>query len=375
MNSAVFLKGLTRLHCAMSAVSGLRHLALISLSVLAICGGCRGRRVQSSLHAEGPPARAIADLWWIMLVVLGCYTLAVFALAAYGVFRSPQHTNSGEAAKRPSFFRSTRLVVVGGIVLPTLILVPLLIYSTSATAALRHQPANLTIRVTGHRWWWEVQYPDLQFETANQLVIPAGQPVLLELATEDVIHSFWVPQLHGKTDMLPGRISTSWLLAEQPGVYRGQCAEYCGGQHAHMAFEVIALPQPQFVDWWNHGGGELPTLEDEGAQSHESSGLSAFFRHGCAACHAIAGTAAVGEVGPELSDLGDRRMLAAATLPNNRENLFEWLQNPQAIKPGVKMPATAASEAELWTIVDYLLQLKSGRVNRLGGRADSETRP
>lgn len=349
-----------------------KQSAQVALCVVTACVllGCRGERIQSSLHAEGPAARSVAQLWWVLFSVLGIYTLAVFGLVAVGILFRDEMSSTSKATtpKQKSspgwidrsflgsnFFGSTRLVVLGGIILPALILVPLLVYSSVATASLRMRDSGLVIQVIGHRWWWEVKYPEQQLESANQLVIPVGEPVRIELTSGDVIHSFWVPQLHGKSDMLPGRTTHSWLLAERPGVYRGQCAEYCGTQHALMAFEVIALPQEQFVDWVNAGGQPLERAEAPPTQ--RSAGEVAFFRHGCSACHAIAGTAAVGQVGPDLSDLADRRMLAAATLPNTRDNLLAWLRDPQAIKPGAKMPPTEATDEELESIVEFLESL------------------
>jgi cytochrome c oxidase subunit II len=356
---------------------------MVACLAIGVVTGCRGDRVQSTLHAAGPPARAVADLWWVMFAVLGIYTLAVFAITGYGIWRKPPAATDDQTPEKNEFFGSTKLILLGGIILPTLILVPLLIYSSAATASMRYRPSGLTIRVIGHRWWWEVQYPDHHIETANQLVVPVGQPVRLELAAGDVIHSFWVPQLHGKTDMLPGKVTVTWLLAERPGIYRGQCAEYCGLQHALMAFEVLAVPPAEFVQWLNHAGptGQRPTGQRQAVQQPAGEGAletnavqhpgeAAFFRHGCAACHAIAGTAALGRMGPDLSDLADRRMLAAATLLNTREDLFRWLKDPQSIKPGVKMPATLASDEELWDMVDYLMELKSGKLTLPGGTSD-----
>lgn len=350
--------------------------ATIGLALLLL--GCQGDRTQSALHPAGPAAEAVARLWWVLLSVLGVYSLVVFVLTLIAIFHQPQSqplSQTSDSSKRPVRDGKT-FILIGGVVLPAFILVPLLLYSVSATAALRMRDSGLTIQVVGHRWWWEVVYPEQRIVTANELVIPVGEPVRLELTASDVIHSFWVPQLHGKTDMLPGQTTVSWLEASRPGIYRGQCAEYCGMQHAHMAFEVIALAPDDFVAWLNQhtsqssiaslGGTasmatKTPATARERVQSAPATaGEQAFFKHGCAVCHAIQGTQAVGRAGPDLTLVAGRKALAAATLPNTRDNLLAWLIDPQAFKPGVKMPPTHAPVTEIEAIVDYLLSLDGG---------------
>jgi len=350
--------------------------ATIGLALLLL--GCQGDRTQSALHPAGPAAEAVARLWWVLLSVLGVYSLVVFVLTLFAIFHQPQSqplSQSSDSSKRPVRDGKT-FILIGGVVLPAFILVPLLLYSVSATAALRMRDSGLTIQVVGHRWWWEVVYQEQRIVTANELVIPVGEPVRLELTASDVIHSFWVPQLHGKTDMLPGQTTVSWLEASRPGIYRGQCAEYCGMQHAHMAFEVIALPPDDFVAWLNQHtsqssiasiGGTASMATKTPATARErvpstpaTAGEQAFFKHGCAVCHAIQGTQAVGRAGPDLTLVAGRKALAAATLPNTRDNLLAWLIDPQAFKPGVKMPPTHAPVTEIEAIVDYLLSLDGG---------------
>lgn len=324
----------------------LRWRAALVLLPLLLVAGCRGDRVQSSLHPSGPAAEAVARLWWVLLAILGIYSVAVFALTLVAIFRrqADEPTSSGGGRA---------FILVGGVILPAIILVPLLIYSVSATAALRMRDGGLTIRVVGHRWWWEVEYPEQNIVTANEIYIPVGEPVRLEMTASDVIHSFWVPQLHGKTDMLPDHVTVSWLQADRPGVYRGQCAEYCGTQHAHMAFEVIALPPEEFVAWLARN----TATRREPLAPAARTGEQAFFQHGCAVCHAIQGTLAVGRAGPDLTLIGARKTLAAATLPNTGENLLAWIIDPQAFKPGVKMPPTHAPVEDLELIVAYLQTL------------------
>jgi cytochrome c oxidase subunit 2 len=215
-----------------------------------------------------------------------------------------------------------------------------------------------TVEITGHQWWWEVNYvgndgPSRNFTTANEIHIPTGQPVEVKLKTADVIHSFWVPALTGKTDLIPGQTNDSWMEADHPGTYRGQCTEYCGQQHAHMAFAVIADPPDQFKAWWNH------QLETASAADPKpiTDGENAFIAK-CGICHSVRGTRAGGVVGPDLSHLMQRRTIAANTIPNTPGYLSAWIADPQHIKPGNFMPRLDISAADLTRIRNYLATLQ-----------------
>src|SRR6056297_2341875 len=246
--------------------------------------GCQGQRTQSALHPAGPAAAAIAQLWWILLTVLGLYALAVFALTLMAIFRrgsKPLNASTHHASSQAARFPGRRLILGGGVILPAMILVPLLLYSLSTTTQLRMQESGLTIRVVGHRWWWEVEYPEQGIVTANQLTIPVGQPVRLELTSADVIHSFWVPQLHGKMDLIPGKTNEFWIQALRPGIYRGQCAEYCGQQHAHMGLEVHALPPADFVQWLSDHQQPVALAEESEPSDVVTRGKQLFLQHGC----------------------------------------------------------------------------------------------
>jgi cytochrome c oxidase subunit II len=234
------------------------------------------------------------------------------------------------------------------------VLTPVFLLSLNASATLNRKPEGLTIRVIGHMWWWEVRYPEQRIVTANEIHIPAGQPVRLELTSADVIHSFWVPRLHGKRDLIPGLETVFWIQADEPGVYRGQCAEYCGTQHANMAFHVVALPKEQFDAWLAAPGKARPSP----ANADGSPGYRVFLKAGCGQCHAIDGTPAIGTAGPDLTHVGSRGSIGAGMLPNNRGNLAGWVANPQAIKPGAKMPRTYLSGDDLMALVSYLEGLK-----------------
>ena len=215
---------------------------------------------------------------------------------------------------------------------------------------------RFTIEITGQQWWWEVRYvsddPSRIFETAHEIHVPVGEPVRLRLRSEDVIHSFWVPAVAGKTDLIPGQTNETWIQADTPGVYRGQCAEYCGRQHAHMALRLFADPPEEFEAWWNRQLEAAKPPETEIAQVGQTH-----FVLRCGACHTVRGTAAGGAVGPDLTHLLSRTTLAANMLPNDVAHLSGWIANPQFIKPESKMPNLELSGPQLDAIRSYLLTL------------------
>jgi cytochrome c oxidase subunit II len=234
------------------------------------------------------------------------------------------------------------------------VLTPLYLLSLKTSASLRVPQEGFTVRVVGHKWWWEVRYPQQGIVTANEIHIPVGQPVRLELTSADVIHSFWVPRLNGKRDLIPGLETEFWIHADEPGVYRGQCGEYCGTQHANMAFEVIALAPAEFAAWL----AARPQPRRQLPPQNESRGLQIFLRSGCSQCHTVQGTQATGNVGPDLTRFGSRQTIAAAMRPNTRDNLAAWISDPQVIKPGARMPRTDLTADDLETLLDYLEDLQ-----------------
>jgi cytochrome c oxidase subunit 2 len=245
-----------------------------------------------------------------------------------------------------------------GVVLTFIALVVYAVWNYEVLAAVATPPADsaFTVKVIGHRWWWEVQYGahggEPGFATANEMHIPVGKPVKVELATADVIHSFWVPALTGKMDTIPGQQNVTWLQADKPGVYRGQCTEYCGLQHAHMAFLVIAAPETQF-EAWRRTQLRAPRTPAENEAPAAARGQQVFMQH-CAVCHTVRGTMAMGRIGPDLSHLMERRTLAAGTLPNTASNLSAWLSDPQHVKPGNLMPTLDLSAPELASLRNFL---------------------
>ncbi|MEZ4732770.1 MAG: cytochrome c oxidase subunit II [Caldilineaceae bacterium] len=302
--------------------------------------------------AAGRAAVEINRLWWLFLwlgsAVYGAVMGYLF-LALYRRRRQPASDGVGSGG-------STRTVIWGGIVMPSLVLLVVYGFTVRTLWALAPQPTDeeLVIEVIGHQWWWEVRYPEQTIITANEVHIPVGQPVRVQLTSADVIHSFWVPELHGKLDMIPGRTNTFWLEAERPGDYWGICAEFCGIQHAKMLFLVVATPPEEFAAWLTAQQQAPPPPTDALAQQ----GQQIFLESTCARCHAIAGTPANGRLGPDLTHLAGRRTLGAGILENNLGNLSGWLANPQHIKQGNLMPASILSSEELQALLAYLQTLE-----------------
>jgi cytochrome c oxidase subunit II len=309
----------------------------------------------SPLDPHSPASHHIATLWWWMLVVAGIVFLGAVAMLVVGWFRRdrPGLPFLGENEKL-----NTGLVVLFGMAIPIVILVALFIVSDLVLLPETDAPAAgstaMTVTVIGHQWFWEVRYEGDGAETANEIHIPARTPVNLVVRSADVIHSFWVPELNRKIDMIPGQANNIELYAESPGVFRGQCAEFCGLQHAHMAFRVYAEPPPKFEAWL----ANIRRPAREPATPLARQGQRTFMRDGCAACHTIAGTEAQGTVGPNLTHLAGRETLAADTIPNTPGYLFRWIQNPQSVKPGAKMPGLGLGKKKYEAIVAYLTELR-----------------
>jgi cytochrome c oxidase subunit II len=256
--------------------------------------------------------------------------------------------------------RSMRTPVIVATAATAIILFVFLVLDLSVGRAITRNPGPeaLQVRVTGHQWWWEIQYrdslPQNWATTANEIYIPVGRPVLFELRSADVIHSLWPPNLNGKRDLIPGNENSIWFQADSAGVYRGQCAEFCGHQHAKMAFLIIADPPDTFSAWLVRQRDTAMTPTD----SLTLRGQEVFLASSCVMCHAIGGTPAGSRIGPDLTHLASRRTIAAGTLSNTRGNLAGWIVNPQAIKPGVKMPANNLKPDDLQALLTYLESLK-----------------
>jgi cytochrome c oxidase subunit 2 len=262
------------------------------------------------------------------------------------------------AQDQPEAPDATKVVVVGGLIFPAVTLLVVFALTQNTLAALFAQDRNiqedLVVEVIGHQWWWEVRYPNQQFTTANEIRIPVGQTVRVLLTSEDVIHSFWVPRLHGKLDLNPGLVNTMWLHADQAGDYWGECAEFCGLQHAKMQFVVVAEPSDRFAAWLERQQAPAPEPADPFIQE----GQQIFLGSACVYCHAIKGTNASGDLGPDLTHLASRRTLGAGILPNTRGNLAGWIIDAHGIKPGNLMPPMDLSGSELQAMLAYLETLE-----------------
>lgn len=310
---------------------------------------------QSALEPAGPDAMVIDQLGWTMTVGSFVIFAAVMVLVARA-WRARGHV-------------SPRVWIVGGgLLLPLVILTALLAWSLASTAQLTRPSSLVPLRVavTGKMWWWEVRYVDpatgRDVVLANEIRLPVGQPVYLALTTSDVIHSFWVPALAGKVDMVPGRVHGLTVKADRAGTWRGQCAEFCGTQHAKMALHVVAQPRAEFDAWL--AAQARPAAAPATAQL--ARGRQAFLDRKCAACHTVrgvtegfAGRVDEGAAGPDLTHVGSRLYLAAGTLPTHQGTLAGWIADPHAIKPGVRMPAASGLEgAELRALAAWLESLK-----------------
>lgn len=335
---------------------------------LAGCGGPHSAFADPASDA----AAAIEWLWWVLFAVCLFVFVAVLVGWTYAVLRR-RRTDDGVESEG----RSLTWILVAGALIPAILLTGLTVATirTSDRVAGAGSSADLlVIELIGHQFWWEARYPESGAVTANEIHVPAGRPVRLRLTTNDVIHSVWIPRLHGKLDMTPGRATELVLHPEEPGVYRGFCAEFCGNQHAHMGLRVVAQSEEEFSRWLAHNAAPAgaPGVEpgaEPGADRDVSAaadggralGEELFERHECHLCHRIRGAPypePVEDVGPDLTHLASRRTLAAVTMENSTENLAAWILDPHRIKPGVRMPATPMPEEELRALVRYLEGLR-----------------
>ncbi|ABY28524.1 cytochrome c oxidase subunit II [Methylorubrum extorquens] len=314
--------------------------------------------VQSPLNPVSPQARDLLWLFWTFTGVLAAIWLAVM-LALAASLRARREAGADPLATDPQRERRTTILVTGLAVATGLVVLVLTGLSYAGQRRLfGEEEAGVTIRVLGHQWWWELQYadadPSRSFSTANEIHVPVGVPVLLNLESTDVIHSFWVPSLMGKVDLIPGRTNTLRFTAERAGIYRGQCAEFCGLQHAKMGLLVIAEEPDAFERW--RAAQIRPRVQPN--QDESKAGEAAFVAAPCSMCHQVRGTSAAGRNGPELTHVGSRLTLAAGTLPMSRGNLAAWIVDPHGIKPGVNMPLVKLDPGALNTISAYLEGLK-----------------
>ncbi len=293
-------------------------------------------------------------MFWVSTAIFAIVLAFVFAALARGLRRFQSGALSSASPE------ALTRAVAAAVAVTVAILFGLLVASvwTGRTVASLHASSAVTIAVTGHQWWWEVEYedavPSRRVLTANDIHIPTSRPVVLKVTSRDVIHSFWAPNLQGKRDLIPGYTTAIWLQADQPGMFRGQCAEFCGLQHAHMAFAVIAEPEAAFERWLE--GMRQPARDPQ--NEVERRGRDVFLNARCVACHAVRGTVAHGQIAPDLTHLASRSTLGAGTLSNTSEHLGAWVRNPQASKPGNQMPPNPLTPDEMQLLLAYLETLR-----------------
>jgi cytochrome c oxidase subunit II len=325
----------------------------VAASVCLSVTSCAGN--QNIFNPAGPAASSIAWLGWMLFAVCGAVYLLVMLALARALTRRRLDSDDHPVTER----RLSRTVSLS-VGLTVIVLVMFAVSSFVAGRGLTSPrgPGAITIDAIGHQWWWEFQYRDVSpsdFVTSpNELHIPVGMPVVIKAMSRDVIHSFWVPNLHGKRDLIPGQVTNFWIQADRPGIYRGQCAEFCGHQHANMAFVVVAEPIEKFQAWIQHQR-RAASEPDTAAQAR---GRTVFLESACAMCHTVRGTTAGSRVGPELTHIGSRQTLAAGTLPNTADHLATWIRDPQAVKPGNRMPSTPLSPEDRQALLAYLRSLR-----------------
>ncbi|HEY7021102.1 MAG TPA: cytochrome c oxidase subunit II [Ktedonobacterales bacterium] len=323
-------------------------LALIALVALAGCGEQNGANF---LNPSGPQAEQEANLFWFILAVATVIFVVVTAALIYSVIRFRARPD-GPAARQIS---GNSTLEIAWTIVPSLVLLGVLILTinTLFVGLAKPEQATFTVQAIGHQWWWEFRYPDQKIVTADEMVIPVGKVVDIELISNNVIHSFWVPELAGKTDVIPGRTNTMWLKANNTGTFRGECTEYCGQQHANMNFQVVVEDDAGFQNW--------VTQQQQGpSEASQAMPGQKIFAQRCFTCHLINGqTESVSQIGPNLTHFGSRNLIAGGVLTNTPENLKAWIHDTQQFKPGNDMPAfTAIPDDQLDELVAYLESLQ-----------------
>ena len=308
--------------------------------------------VPTIFNPVAEPARAILDYGFVLVFACAAIFAVVMGVLVFTLLRY-RASPDDDGREPPQVYGSDQLELAWTIV-PLLIVVVLGLVTAGRIVALQKDeppPGSLSVRVTGHQWWWELEYPDYGFVTANELHLPKGQLAFLELQSEDVIHSFWLPQLSGKTDLIPNRTNRMWIEPSEIGMSVGQCAEYCGTQHANMLLRVFVHEPEEFERWARSQKAPARLVADT------SEGRAIFQTTACVNCHSIRGVSEIGEFGPDLTHLMSRSTLAAGAAPNNRVELIDWITNPDHIKPGARMPAMKLEPEEIAKVADFLASL------------------
>jgi cytochrome c oxidase subunit 2 len=336
----------------------MRTLSGVLCSSLLLCATSMwGQSSMNYVRTFGPAVDPITQLGWGLGVVSVLVVLIIGLLLLGGIFRKRAIPSEPEALTVSSDTGGMSWLYIG-VGISSVVLAVCMVWTFMTVRAVARSPGApaLTIQVTASQWWWSVKYQNADsarvFTTANEIHIPVGRPVRFELISSDVIHSFWIPQLAGKMDVIPGQVNSTWLQADKAGTYRGQCAAFCGVQHAHMALFVVAEAPADFAAWESRQLSETPPPSGaEATRGHE------VFETHCAVCHTIRGTAPAGIRGPDLTHLMTRRTIAAGLLPNTPGNLAGWIANSQSLKSGARMPNQQLTGPELIAVTSYLRTL------------------
>lgn len=349
-----------------------RAIRLLALPLIAlILNGCSTQLKQSALDPKGPVAQMQYDVMMLTLYVVTGLFLVVGGAMAITVWRF-RLRKGDDPNEIPDQSHGNPLIEVGLIVLSAAMLVIIAVPTLKGIAYMKNDPVEdyegeaIEVHVTGYQWWWQFDYPELGIKTSNELNIPVGRPIKLVLESADVNHSFWVPKLAGKTDLIPGQINRMWIEADEPGMFWGQCAEFCGDSHAYMLFRTVALEAEEFEAWVEH----QRSAPVEPVETIAIQGKALFTEKGCIGCHMVGN--AGGVVGPDLTHFGSRVTLAAGWMENTPENLRQWIQHPEEVKPGNLMylgvgamagikqirEEKGLSDEEVAALADYLHTLK-----------------
>ena len=322
--------------------------ALLLGLMAALAAGCSAQS-PSTLSSASTNATTITNLFYFIFWVAVVVFIIVESLLLYSVIRFRRKSDS----EMPTQVHGDTRLEIAWTLAPAIVLAVVFVLTYQTLMAMANPPKDsLQVKVTGHQWWWEIEYPDLGVVTANEIHIPVAQSSQFNLESKDVIHSFWIPELNGKTDLVPGHKNVNWIQPTQIGTYHAQCAEFCGAEHANMRFTVVVDSKADFDAW------VAQQKQKAVASDTLTQGMATFTQLGCFACHTIEGTAAQGKVGPNLTHVGSRKSNAAGTLEMNPANLRAWISNPQGIKPGVTMPTLSMTAEQADALMAMLQSLK-----------------